>query len=184
VVTMVRIYSVTFCKGGRAMTKGWGFQQFRLNARYFLTWLFLLLALAACSTPPPKPVITKVEAEIAVDPGANLDVKGRSSPIVVRIYELKSASSFTSADFFSLWEKEQATLGADLATREELFFKPGEKKTLVLTFQPGSTQFGVVAAYRDLEHATWRAVAPAPVGKTTHLAVAVGTRNVVVSSKN
>ena len=74
-----------------------------------------------------------------------------------RIYELKTDAAFGRADFFSLWDGESATLGADLVARDELQLRPGETRTLQRTLQPDTREIGVVAAFRDLERAQWRA---------------------------
>ncbi|MCB1945044.1 MAG: type VI secretion system lipoprotein TssJ, partial [Thauera sp.] len=50
-----------------------------------------------------------------------------------------------------------ATLGADLVARDELQLRPGETRTLQRTLQPDTREIGVVAAFRDLERAQWRA---------------------------
>ena len=62
------------------------------------------LALAVgCGGPP------LLRGAINADPSVNPDRGGRPSPIVVRVYELKSVAAFNSADFFSLFDKEQET---------------------------------------------------------------------------
>src|SRR5947209_3624390 len=84
-----------------------------------------LLGLAACSsTPKPTVVNTSVETKQKINPS----IHGVSSPVVVRIYALKSLAAFNGADFFSLADKDKETLGAELLEREELLLKPGEQR--------------------------------------------------------
>lgn len=117
-------------------------------------------ALAACkSAPPPepKPVPVTVKLSIAVSADVNPDSQKRPSPIVVRIYQLKDDAAFKAADFFALYDKEQATLAASLVAREEFELKPGEHVTPGFMLSPDTRFIGVAAAYRDIRNADWRA---------------------------
>jgi len=119
--------------------------------------LSVALLLSACgSKPPPKPasVTGTIEATAQVNPSASK----RPSPLLVRIYELKSVAAFNAADFMSLYQRDQAELAADLVTKEEFVMSPGETKTFAKTLGADTRFLGVVAAYRDLEHAKWRSV--------------------------
>ena len=113
------------------------------------------LALAAlavgCSSGPPL-----LRGAINADGSVNPDRGGRASPIVVRVYELKSVAAFNSADFFSLFDKEQETLGGELVGREEFQLQPAETRQYRRQLQPDTKFFGVVAAFRDLEQSRWR----------------------------
>ena len=115
------------------------------------------LALSACSS-PPKP--TAVSATVQAGAGVNPDLRSRASPIVVRLYELKSSAAFSGADFVSLFERDQATLAADLAGREEFVLRPGETRQWEKTVAPDVKFVGVMAAFRDIERARWKTVVP------------------------
>ena len=60
---------------------------------------------------PPKPTV--VSATLIATATVNPDAHKRPSPLVVRVYELKSAAAFDAADFVSLFERDQATHLAD-----------------------------------------------------------------------
>lgn len=139
----------------------------------------VLTLVAACKAPPPPPP-TAVKVSVAVLAAANPDSKGRPSPVLVRVYELKSTAAFDSADFFTLYGKDQATLGADLNAKNEFLLRPGENRSFEQIVQPGTKYIAVVAAYRDIERSRWRATAPVPPNKTTALAVKVGAADVVI----
>jgi type VI secretion system protein VasD len=139
----------------------------------------MLMLSAACKAPPPPPP-TAVKISVAVLASANPDSSGRPSPVLVRVYELKSTAAFDSADFFTLYGKDQATLGTDLNAKSEFLLRPGENRSLEQTVQPGTKFIGVVAAYRDIERSRWRATAPVPPNRTTPLAVKVGAADVVI----
>ena len=154
-------------------------------ARLRLLWAAVALgALAGCKSPPPKPPAppTVVQATLAADAGVNPDSRGRPSPIVVRVFELKTLAAFDGADFFSLWDREKETLGEDLVAREEFQLRPGEQKKFERTVAPETRHIGVIAAYRDLERARWRG-AYAVVPHTTQApAISLDARNVSVSA--
>lgn len=122
--------------------------------------LATLLAVAACGAAPPKPVPARALIAAAAD--VNPDASGRASPVVLRIYQLKEAGAFNDADFFALFEREQATLGAGLLAREEYALQPGEQRELEIEIAPEARFIGAVAAFRDIDNARWRAVSTAP----------------------
>ncbi len=138
------------------------------------------LALAGCAS---KPVVTPVSITLTAGADANPDARGRASPLTVRVYALKTPGPFESADFFSLFEKDTATLGAELVQREELLLRPGESKKLDLTLPADAKAIGVMAAYRDLDRARWREVRAVQPGKPLALAVGLGARQILIEQK-
>ncbi|QSN64221.1 MULTISPECIES: type VI secretion system lipoprotein TssJ [unclassified Caballeronia] len=142
------------------------------------------LAVAACKSPPPAPPPpTIVHIDVNAIDKVNPDHSGRPSPVLVRVYELKATSSFDSADFFTLYGKDQATLGADLNAKNEFLLKPGEKQSVEQLAQPGTKFIAVVAAYRDIERARWRATAPVPPNQTTIMSVRIDTADVSITAQ-
>ena len=126
--------------------------------------LGLTLALAGCaSAPKPAQVAGTIQASEQVNPSTSK----RPSPLVLRVYELKTAATFNNADFMSLYQRDQAELGGDLLAREEFVLAPGESKTFGKTLAPDTRFLGVVAAYRDVEHARWRSIVPMQPGQVT-----------------
>jgi type VI secretion system protein VasD len=129
------------------------------------------LLLAACAgAPKPASVTGTVQASAEVNPSAS----NRPSPLLVRIYELKSAAGFNAADFMSLYQRDQAQLAADMIAKEEFVLAPGETKTFAKTLAPDTRFIGVVAAYRDIEHAKWRSVVPVQPNQPQKLTVKAG----------
>jgi type VI secretion system protein VasD len=147
--------------------------------------LGMLLALAfatGCSSPPPppKPVVTPIAMTLAAGADANPDARGRASPLTVRVYALKTSGAFEAADFFSLFEKDQATLGAEMAQREELLLRPGDSKKIEMTLAADIKAIGVMAAYRDLDRARWREVRAIEPGKPLLVGVNFGARQIQI----
>jgi type VI secretion system protein VasD len=104
---------------------------------------------------PPKPA--RLDLITLVSPGLNPDPNGRASPLVVRVYALRSLAEFEKADFFSLYEKDEQILASDLVKREEMVLKPGESLKLPREYPPDVTAVAVMAAFRNVERSTWRA---------------------------
>lgn len=120
----------------------------------------LVAMLAACASPPPPPKPTVVAATLQATASANPDSRKRASPLVVRIYELKSSAAFDAADFLSLYERDQATLAAEMGAREEFTLRPGDSKPWEKTVGPDVRFIGVIGAFRDIERARWKAIVP------------------------
>lgn len=131
-------------------------------------------ALSGCGGPPPLPP-TVVNATIATTPDAN-----GSAPVSLRIYQLASPVGFEGAQFFQLFNGDQAVLKDDIVKRDDLLLAPGQSKTLVLTPPDRAKVIGVFAAYRDYEQVAWRGVAAIPANKTSTLTVTAGGAGVTV----
>ena len=149
----------------------------RWSAGRVLLLLGLLLA-AGCGSSPPL-----LRGTIAVDSNVNPDRAGRPSPIVVRVYELKSVAAFNGADFFALFDNEQATLSGELVGREEFQLQPAETRQYLRQLQPDTKFIGVVAAFRDLEQARWRQTSPVPKKSKPSITIGLQARAVTVTVK-
>jgi type VI secretion system protein VasD len=119
--------------------------------------------LAGCSSallaPAPKPVKpTVVTASLQAAANANPDLQKRPSPLMVRVFELKSLAAFEAADFLSLYDRDQAVLTTELAGREEIVLRPGETRPWEKNVGPEVRFIGVTAAFRDIERARWKAL--------------------------
>ncbi|SAK89959.1 putative lipoprotein [Caballeronia pedi] len=145
-----------------------------------LCGLWLCALVVACKSPPPPPAPTVVRISVNALDGVNPDRTGRPSPVVVRVYELKTTAAFDSADFFTLYGKDQATLGGDLNAKNEFLLRPGDSRSVEQTVQPGTKFVAVVAAYRDIERSRWRASAPVPLNQTTVMNVRVEAADVSI----
>lgn len=128
----------------------------------------LALLLVACASPPkPAQVDGTIEASAQVNPSTSR----RPSPVLVRVYELKTAAAFNSADFMSLYQKDKAELGADMLAKDEFVLAPGESKPYAKTLSPDTRFLGVMAAYRDVEHARWRSVVAVQPGQKNNVVI-------------
>jgi type VI secretion system protein VasD len=143
-----------------------------LNLAFALT---ALAAAGACAKAPPPQTLppitiaaapearTKSAMTVAASADTNPDGSGRPSPIVVRVYQLKTDAAFKGADFFALYDDDQKVLGGELITRDEYVLNPSERKTIDVTVSRDARFIGALAAFRD-RNAESRALVPAPRG--------------------
>lgn len=136
---------------------------FRMRLIMAMTAIAPALMLAACASADPKPR-EPLDLDLTVNATAtvNPDDQQRAAPIVVRLYELKTDSAFNTADFYTLQDKDKTVLSDDLVKRDQFQLRPGEHVTIRRVANPASTKLGVLAAYRDLPNAVWRAVYTLP----------------------
>ena len=122
-----------------------------------------ILVMVSCASAPPKP--SKAKVTLAASADSNPDSGGRASPVVVRVYQLKTDAVFTGADFFALFDDDQKVLGQELIGRDEFVVAPSEKRTVEVAVAKTARFVGVVAAFRDIRNSQWRVVVPAPLKK-------------------
>lgn len=152
------------------------------NRQLFLIfiWFFILTTLSGCALFGPKH--TRVEAIIESSPDINPNVDGKPSPLVIRIYELKSIDVFQSSDFFSLYDNEAAAIGKDILAKNEFDIRPGERYKYQRNLHAESRYIGVIAAYRNLDNSQWRATIEVPQNKTTELIIRLGSLAVSINT--
>ena len=140
---------------------------------------FLAATLAACASKPPAP--SPITCVIETSTKLNPSYKGRPSPLLLRFYALKSAAAFNSADFIALYQHDATDLGADIAAKDEYTLAPGETRSCTRILPPDTHFVGVVGAFFDIEHATWRATAPVESGKRATVVVHVDPLGIQLS---
>jgi len=69
-----------------------------------LMLLVSALLLSACGSKGGVPPVIKVGTDVEVAAALNPDPSGRPSPLVLVIYQLKSADDFRNKDFFSVFD--------------------------------------------------------------------------------
>ena len=144
------------------------------------TALVAALVITAACMAPPQPDPTIVELSVNASPGINPDTQGRPSPLTVHVYRLTSPTAFSQADFFQLVEQEQVTLGTELLGSDQVVVTPGGAQTVLREFEPQGRFIGVVAAFRDIDAASWRAYAPVPPNQTTPLTAQIDTLSITL----
>ena len=145
--------------------------------------LMLMLACGACGKTPspaalppitiaaPPETKTKSALTLAASADTNPDASGRPSPIVVRVYQLKTDAAFKGAEFFALYDDEQKVLGQELISRDEFVLAPSEKKTIDVAVARDTRFVGALAAFRDIRNAQWRGLVAAPQRSSLHVTI-------------
>jgi type VI secretion system protein VasD len=134
----------------------------------------LTAALAGCSPPPPPVPPTVVNLTLVTTADANPTTDNHGAPLSLRVYQLAGAANFKAAEFFPLFNADAATLKSDLSHRDDFLLPPGQTKTVEIDPNDTVKAIAVFAAYRDFQHAMWRASADIPAHKTTNITVTAG----------
>lgn len=125
------------------------------------------------AAPTPKPETeARLELIIQAESGINPDAGGRESPVVLRIYQLKSAAAFGQVDFFDIYQRDTQKLAADMLGKDELLIQPAETRRITLSLKPDTQALGFLAVFRKLETARWRSTMP--IDPRQNVAVSVG----------
>ncbi|MFP2516966.1 type VI secretion system lipoprotein TssJ [Buttiauxella agrestis] len=120
--------------------------------------LLVAIFISGCSSAEKTSETGVINLHFISTSGTNLDTHGQAAPLSINIYQLNAVDNFQNSDYFTLTEGEDAVLKNDIATVRGFMLKPGETRTLVLKPTPGVIALGVVAAYRDINHANWQKV--------------------------
>ena len=129
------------------------------------------LLMSGCSLLGDSPTRLKLALSAAED--INPDLNGRPSPVVLRLYELKDPSTFETADFFSLYQPEPTVSKDDVLAFQEVVVKPGAKQVHDMVLHSDAGYIGLVAAFRDIEQATWRVFRPLKRGKKNRASIMI-----------
>lgn len=127
----------------------------RLLGLFSLVCLFGLAGCASTgSKESDKPATITIKAHSDINPVST----GQATPTVVTLYQLKDVNAFNSADFFSLYQQPQQTLGADYIASQQWILAPGETRKIKLPIKPDTRFLGVVAAFQQLNPSGWQAL--------------------------
>jgi type VI secretion system protein VasD len=139
-----------------------------------------VLLVASCGGPPPPPV---VDLTIKAGPDINPTAAGTPVSVAVRAYSLNASGRFSSADVYSLMQREAQVLGTESAGSEEVVVRPGESRKVTLMPKPGVRFIGVAVLFRDIDRSQWRAVAPIAESGLTRLSLTIsGNKAALVSA--
>jgi type VI secretion system protein VasD len=125
--------------------------------------LLAAVTLAGCGKSPivlarPKPATSPLLISASAD--TNPDANGRPSPVVVRVYQLKTDDAFVNAEFFPLFDDDMKVLGPALISRDEYVLAPAEHRMVEVAVADDAKFLGAVAAFRDIRNAEWRVLVP------------------------
>ncbi len=128
-------------------------------------------ALPPLTIAAPANAATSARMIIETSPDTNPDASGRASPVVVRVYQLRTDASFRAAEFFPLFDDDEAVLGEGLLSRDEYVLAPSESKTIEVSVSPETRFVGAIAAFRSIRDAQWRSIVAASPGGGLRISV-------------
>ena len=117
----------------------------------------LLTGLGGCAS-TAKSLPTSYAVSVRVDEGVNPDGRGMAAPILVKMFELRTAAGFETADYFALQDRSRETLGSDFVNVDQAMIPSGEERTFRREAGLESRAIGIIAGYRRLEGVRWRVV--------------------------
>jgi len=163
-------------------------KQVRSNSQtVYLSFISKLVLLAmcvallgACASAPKR---ENVGFQFSASADVNPDLAGRPSPVILHVLELNSEEQFNRLDYQSLTQPSGAALGIDLLAKNRLELSPGETKPLPIELNPQTTYIGLVAGFRDIDNAVWRASVPIVQGTTKSVSVTLEKQSIITSIK-
>ena len=123
----------------------------------------VLVAFGCAHTPPPPdPPCKEPDLKVIVrgSDRLNMDERGRSLAVVVRVYQLKTLRTLDDADFEQMWQHDKETLGPDLVSADEVTVEPADKKSIAVKRAPDAHYLAAVGLFRKPDGVAWRATRP------------------------
>ncbi|MEQ4573553.1 MAG: type VI secretion system lipoprotein TssJ [Gammaproteobacteria bacterium] len=118
--------------------------------------------------------------------GTNLNAgnDGKPTAAVLKIYHLRGAQRFEQAPFSAFLDQagEQAALGADLLSVNEIVLMPGMKQELDEKISSGTGTIGVVALFRAPAEGRWRLAFDATVPELATEGITVGAHRCALTT--
>ena len=140
----------------------------RLLLPVSLATLFIIQG-AGCSL--FKPIPNTFNISINADAKVNPDKDDRSSPVVLRIYELTDNKPFNTLDFFDIYDNDKEKLEASFITKQEMELNPNESRKIDFVLNEKTKFIGFLVAYQDIDSAKWREVVEVDSRKATGIPV-------------
>lgn len=139
-----------------------------------------MMAVAGCGTLKSAPKTSAAITILATDT-INPSSTGLSSPVLLRIFALKTATAFLQRDFGAIFGGNAEALGDDLVSKREYLIQPGATIKYEEQLPPEVTVIGIVAGFRSIDTAQWRAQLPIKENGVNHISVKVDNINVTVA---
>ncbi|MEO7244630.1 MAG: type VI secretion system lipoprotein TssJ, partial [Rubrivivax sp.] len=127
-------------------------------------------AVQAAVVPAALPGARSLRLTMQAERLLNTDRQDGPASLALRVYVLRDAQAFQRASFDSLYDNDEATLGAALLRRETVHLRPGEQRELLLALGSDAHVIAVFAAYRELDRTQWRTQLAIPTDETVPVA--------------
>ena len=126
----------------------------------------MAFSLASCTSVNSKvggflDLDTDLQLSFVVDKSVNPDDSKVSSPLIIRMYELKSTKAFENANFIDLYERDSEVLGKTMITQQSLKpIQPSEDSTARFVLSKGTKYIGLYAEFLQYEDAKYKVIIP------------------------
>lgn len=128
-------------------------------------FIIILLAIlqSGCSTP------TGIKANYSIQSAhyLNPDVNGKTQPVVLNFYELKSPVGFEKAPYQKLVENPGLTLGANLIDLQTEEIRPNTSLNKNYYITENTRYIGITAGFREINSTHWRKIIEVNPNKKT-----------------
>lgn len=141
--------------------------------------LALVSHLAGCGGPSPTRLNLTIQTTAQVNPNSI----GRPSPVVVRIFNLANDDEFQTSSFDALYRNNAKGADSSILGSEEYEIAPASSRHINMVLPEGTKNFGMIAAFRQIDHATWRLVAPLRPHRKNKLDIIVGPSTILLNKK-
>ncbi|MCV6611435.1 MAG: type VI secretion system lipoprotein TssJ [Amphritea sp.] len=151
----------------------------------FLVCVLLFVSMTGCLSVEVKDEAlpeSYIALTISAHPLTNLDLSGRPSPTVVRVYQLRKEVDFNEASFFDLYDQDKMLLAADLLSREELIIAPGTVVNRQLLVDAEARFVAIMAAFQDTNNSVHKQIQPVRSDADTVLVAHLSGNSLVVTS--
>lgn len=131
-----------------------------------LAMVFVLLAGTACTKLNTKvggmlDLDSDLLISFFVEADVNPDDNKIPSPLIIRMYELKSPKIFKKANFIDIYEKDEEVLGADLVAKQTLkHIQPGENGKVSFVLSEETAYVGLFAEFLKYKDAKYKVIIP------------------------
>lgn len=141
--------------------------------------LALLSHLAGCGGPSPTRLNLTIQTTAQVNPNSI----GRPSPVVIRIFNLANDDEFQTSSFDALYRNNAKGSDSFILGSEEYEIAPASSRHINMVLPEGTKNFGMIAAFRQIDHATWRLVAPLRLHRKNKIDIIVGPSTILLNKK-
>ncbi|MBX2809311.1 MAG: type VI secretion system lipoprotein TssJ [Cellvibrionaceae bacterium] len=126
-----------------------------INKIKYIIFIVFLLGISACA------VTAKIwqpydDITIEASTHANMDNNNRPSPIQIKIYELRSRSTFDNLDFDRAFYHAATLLSDQLLSEASYTIQPGELIKHRVNLQKKAKFIAISASFIDIDNARWK----------------------------
>ncbi|QGU85838.1 type VI secretion system lipoprotein TssJ [Erwinia sorbitola] len=121
--------------------------------------LVLISTLTSCSlffgNKKPESKSGNIKITLSASKDINPSAQSKPAPLAIYIYELKTPDTFDNSDFYSIVNNTNKIFSEQSTKVYQAVLMPGERRNIEINLGESSVALGVVAAYRDINHADW-----------------------------